>query len=64
MIAAIDYAVYATVGELIGDVGTAIAQNATVHVQLDVWSNIFWLKSPTLKFIARSFLAVLVTEIL
>jgi hypothetical protein len=51
--AAVQNAVYAFVCELVGHSHTTVAQNATVHVQLDLVANIDWAKGSALFAVTR-----------
>ena len=46
MIAAIHHAMYAVVGQLIGNHHAAVAQNTAVHMELDIRADVFRLERP------------------
>jgi hypothetical protein len=64
MIAAIQYTVHTVVGELIGNKSAAITENAAVHVQLDMLTNVDLLKCSAFLFVSRFRNAMFVAEIL
>ena len=64
MIPAIQYAMHAVIRQLIGHIGASITKNTTIHVELDVRTNILRLKRSALEFITRAFFAMLVAQVL
>src|ERR1700712_1134090 len=64
MIAAVENSVFAVRGKLIGDVHAAVAEDATRHVQLDVWTDVVFLKGSPFKLIPGAFGPVIVTQVL
>src|SRR5690606_877907 len=64
MIAPIENAMHAVISKLIGNICTAIAKNATRHMQLNVWADVFSLESSFSEIKPRFFIAMLVAEVL
>ena len=49
-VAEVDGFVHTMIGDLVSHIGTAITEYTSRHVQLNVWTDIFFFKSATLKF--------------
>src|SRR4051812_38889973 len=58
------YTVNTVVCKLIGNISATIAQNAASHVQLDLITNVYLLKRPSIFFIASSRSSMLICQIL
>lgn len=64
MITPVEYAVYALLCYLVCGEDAAVAENATGHVKLDIFAEVVLFESAACEFIAGTFLAMLVTEVL
>ena len=50
MITSFKYTMTSTICQLIGHIGTTIAKNTTIHMQRNIWTDVFFFKSATWKF--------------
>src|SRR5574343_493756 len=64
MIPAIEHTMYPLIGYLISRKHTTVAKNTAGHVELDILTQIVFLKRTTFEFVAGSFAAVFIAEVL
>ena len=64
MVTPVEYAMLTFVGKLISHIHAAVAKNATRHMQLNVWTDVVFLKRSACEFVTCSFATMFVAEIL
>ena len=64
MVAAMKDSVHAIVSQLLRHINTAVTKDTPGHVQFDIRTDVNFLKSTTLKFVARTFRTMFKSQIL